>query len=137
MQFDLRERRGIALKSVLVHKSLPKSVTLQVNARVDEIAILHTCAFPSEANEIVGAYEIGFADGTTQRVPLKYGVNIRAIDDLSPTTEAARGAAGTRVCRIRVDHPASEIHSITFSTEHPYAAPMLLAITCLKDAEGK
>jgi hypothetical protein len=94
----------------------------------------------------VGGYEVTFTDGTTDRVALVYGVNIRGIDDRSSATDAtfawtgksSRGtAAGLRLFLWTNSHPEKRIKTITFSTNHPYASPILLGITCLSDTEPK
>ena len=137
---------GVALVGALLSQSLPRSVVLKMDASPRAISFLQATSFRAEVGEEVGAYEIAFADGTKLRVPLQYGVNIRAVDDVATTSDAELAwsgksshgvAAGVRVFTWINPQPDKPIPSITFSTQHPYASPILIGLTCLNNAEAQ
>ena len=122
------------------------SASIEIDASADTVAFLHATIFPAEVGDEVGMYEITFADGSADRVSLTYGTNIRAIDDPASTTNASFGwsgksshgtAAGLRLFLCTNPHPEKRIKTIKFSTNHPFASPILLGLTCLTDTEPK
>jgi hypothetical protein len=146
VQVDLHGQRAVGLGGALLPLALPKKTTVEIDASATTIALLQATIFPAAAGEEVGAYEVVFDDGSTERVALTYGGNIRSIDDPSSTANASiawRGesshgtAVGLRLFLWNNPHPEKRIKRITVSTNHPYASPILLGITCLNDPEGK
>jgi hypothetical protein len=146
VQFDLHTRRAVALNGALLSQSLPRSVDLKFTASPSAIAFLQATAFRADVGDEVGAYEMTYSDGIKLRVPLLYGVNIRAVDDVATTSDAVLAwsgksshgvAVGVRVFMWSNPHPDKPIQSITFSTNHSYASPMLIGLTGLNDAEMK
>jgi hypothetical protein len=139
IHFKLPDHRAIALGGGLNGvRDLPRSITLQIGQPAAQIAFLQAAAFRARGGEQVGAYEIHFADGTSVSVPLNYGLNIRAHDDPAPTMDASLawisnpGGDATENVRLFVwqnPHPLQAIQSITFSTDHAYASPMLIGMT--------
>ena len=146
MRFDLRNPRGIALSGTLLNQPLPKSATIEIDSHASALAMLQMTAFPAAFGDEVGAYDIHFADGSAEHVPLKYGMNIRAADDPGSTSDATLAWSGkssrgissfARVFIWNNPHPDRPIKSITFSTNHAYASPILIGLTCLDSAEVK
>jgi hypothetical protein len=145
-RFDLPQPRGVALGGALLSQSLPRSVMLKMDASPSAIAFLQATSFRTDVGEEVGVYEMTYADRTKLRVPLQYGVSIRAVDDVATTTDAELAwsgkslhgvAIGVRVFTWVNPHPEKPIQSITFSTQHPYASPILIGLTCLNNAEAQ
>ena len=94
----------------------------------------------------MGEYQVTYGPRSLETLPLKYGVNIRAIDDVATTPEAefvssgktSHGLpAGLRVFTWHNPHPERTIANIVFATYHPYASPILLGMTTLNDPEAK
>jgi uncharacterized protein (DUF736 family) len=137
--FNLGQRQtqlGGALAST--ETPLARSVALKLDAPARQLAFLHATSFPAERGEVVGQYEIRYADGSAERIPLKYGENIRALDDPAMAREARASlvkeddAGLTAAARVLVwtnPHPEKPIERVTFSTDHPYASPLLFALT--------
>jgi hypothetical protein len=124
-------------------KPRPATVTLRADSPVAarELAFLHATAFPAAPGEVVGAYEIVYADGSTVPVPLRYGEETRALTDVSSTSAAAAGwtgksAAGVpaalRVLRVPNPNPTKPVAAVRFSTRHPYASPILFGVTMVE-----
>jgi hypothetical protein len=138
---------GVALNGALASESLPQSVAMKLNLKADSIAFLHATSSRAQVGEDVGTYEVTFADGSVERVSLKYGANVRALEDLATTPEAqivavpekAHGlpSVGLRVFIWNNPHPEQTISNITFTTHHPYASPILFGMTILNNAEAK
>jgi hypothetical protein len=116
----------------------PRSVSLTLDQSAEELAILHATEFRAPAGEVVGEYRVAFDDGTSETIELKYGQNIRAVDDLEVTSDASIAcsrvsASGVpEAARLLVwesPRPGNKIVSITLSTKHPYASPILIGLT--------
>lgn len=117
----------------------PRKIKLTTNVSASELAFLHCTGFRASPGAEVGSYEIQYGDGSIERVPLIYGRDIRAWDDIGATANAPSGwfgkpagmNAAVRVLRWANPHADKTIKSITFATEHPYASPALLGLTGL------
>jgi len=70
----------------------PTAVTLPVNARAATLAFLHATGFAVENNALVGMYTIIYADGQKVEIPLRYGREIRALEDNTPTSTLSTAA---------------------------------------------
>lgn len=121
----------------------PRAVTLKCDlpAGATEVAFLQATAFPARAGDVVGEYELVYADGTTSATPLKYGQETRALTDTRGTHAAetawsGRTAAGVpaalRMLRVTNPEPGKTIKAIRFSTDHPYASPILFGVTAVR-----
>jgi hypothetical protein len=119
-----------------------KRVTIKLDAPAGELAFLHATACPATGGggAEVGAYEVAYADGSKETIPLRYGREIRAWNDVSPTPAAPDGWFGQtpngvpvalRVLRWTNPKPKERIASITFTTTHAYASPALFGVTAL------
>ena len=116
------------------------------DAHARELAFLHATAFRAAAGAEVARYEIAYADGMVEKIPLRYGREIRAWDDVAPAVNASDGWFGktksgvpvaVRVFRWTNPHAEKPIKSILLATEHPYASATLFGVTALADAPGK
>jgi hypothetical protein len=135
-----KSERALVLAGALARGEhpLPREVTLQISTRAKHVAFLHATMFPADEGEEVGRYEVRYADGSSERVPLKYGKNIRALDDPRMAREARGAGTGkndaglTVTARVLVwtnPHPDKPIESVTFATDHPYASPALSGLS--------
>ncbi|GIV18696.1 MAG: hypothetical protein KatS3mg023_0447 [Armatimonadota bacterium] len=127
--------------SMLPTKPLPRLVHFPVGRRASALYFLHTTGWQVDRNRLVGNYRILYADNTSETIPLEYGVNICAWDDLSPAYFAkvvwrSQTTDGTPVAlrALRWDnpHPQKTIAAIEFSVTDDMAAPMLFAVTGVK-----
>ena len=124
---------------------LPASITLDVNRKADAIAFLHTTgwasALPALNRELVGRYEIVYADGSRVTQPIEYGRHIRAwTDTVNPSMVMAPGWAGQTKDGLDINVPIFEwvnpkpgvvIKSITLVSEGKAANPTLLGLTLI------
>jgi hypothetical protein len=141
IHFKLPDHRAIVLGGELSGmRELPRSITLQLGQPAQQIAVLQATAFRAKPGEQVGTYGIHFADGSSVSVPLVYGLNIRSLDDANPTLDASLAwignSADDQTSNVRLflwqnPQPQQVIQSITFSTDHAYASPVLLGMTLL------
>jgi hypothetical protein len=139
IRFKVGDRATVLGGALASHDvPLPRSVTFKIAATARKIAFLHATEHPAERGERVGEYAVHYSDGASERVPLTYGLNIRALGDPA----IARDAVGARIAqddagltvaaRVLVwtnPHPDKPVESVTFSTDHPYASPVLLALS--------
>ncbi|GHF29398.1 hypothetical protein HNQ07_000867 [Deinococcus metalli] len=125
-------------------KDLPERATVPVNRRADALAFLHTTGWPGAlAREVIGHYEVAYADGTTLNVPLEYGRNIRAwTDTVTSSMILAPGFAGQTRDGLSVNVPVLEwpnprpdavITSVTLVSDGKNANPALLGLTVIGD----
>jgi len=121
---------------------LPERVNLDLGARADGIAFLHTTGWPHPTDrEPIGRYEIEFADGTRQVQPLEYGRHIRAWTEplvtsmvqapawFGQTKEGLDVALG--VLEWKNPTPGKVIRRVTLVSEGRGANPTLLGLTLL------
>lgn len=126
-------------------RDLPDRVSLDIGARADGLAFLHTTGWPNPSDrEQVGRYEIEFADGTRQVQPLEYGRHIRAWTEplvtsmvqapvwFGQTKEGLDVALG--VLEWRNPMPDKTIKRVTLVSEGKGANPTLLGLTLLGGA---
>jgi hypothetical protein len=122
----------------------PKAVTgIAVGRTGSRLHFLHACAWPAPAGTQVGTYEIHYANGQRQQVPIQYG---RDVLDwwMNQSTEAAsaevvwrgRNNAAPENPQLGLfkttwnnPHPDQEIASIDYRSAMSDAAPFLIAIT--------
>jgi hypothetical protein len=125
-------------------KDLPNRATVEVNRRADALAFLHTTGWPGAlAREVIGHYEVAYADGTTVSVPLEYGRNIRAWTDTVPSSMIlAPGFSGQTRDGLAVNVPVLEwtnpkpdtvIRSVTLVSDGKNANPTLIGLTVIGD----
>ncbi len=122
----------VALTGVLAGQSLPPAVEIAINRKAAELDFLQACEFRAKANDEVATYTVAYADGSSERIVLVYGKNIRAAEDSAATSEAIlAGSNGARLMAWTNPHADKTIRTITFATSHAYASPMLIGLTGL------
>ena len=141
VRFVFEDFRGVALAGALSRQPLPSKATFEIDMRADQVVFLHATLNPAKPGEEVGMYEIMFRDDTIERIPLRYADNIRSLDDSAVTVNAApwseKAPRRLRLMTWTNPRPGRYIRSITFSTKHPYASPMLVGMTAIHAAEAK
>jgi hypothetical protein len=115
--------------------------TLETNVSgAGELAFLHATGFRAPVGTEVARYEIDYTDDSTEKIPLRYGREIRAWDDTAPAIGAPGGwfgqtatgvPAAVRVFRWTNPHPEMPIKAINLATDHAYASATLFAVTAL------
>ncbi|WP_309569817.1 family 20 glycosylhydrolase, partial [Deinococcus sp.] len=125
-------------------KELPERATIDINRRATTLAFLHTTGWPGAlAREVIGHYEIAYADGSTLNIPLEYGRNIRAwTDTVTSSMIPAPGFTGQTRDGLSVNVPVLEwpnakpdtvITSVTLVSEGKNANPTLIGLTLIGD----
>jgi hypothetical protein len=118
----------------------PRQAILPFHARARELDFLHACTFPA-AGPVAAEYDVVYADGRSATVPVRYGKEIAALDDLRSAWFSDRvcrvtGAAGRsyalRLFRWRNPRPSEPIKEIRLKAVDAVAAPMMAAITCVR-----
>ncbi len=116
----------------------PDTVLLPVHARAQWLFFLHATAYAAEDHALVGTYVLHYADGRTLEIPLRYGKEIRALDDDTSAATlstdpvhwgSAAAPLNLRLLRWKNPRPTVEIVGLEFRTDHPYAAPILFGVT--------
>ena len=116
----------------------PNAVLLPVHAHAQWLFFLHAVAYAAEDNARVGAYVLHYADNSSAEIPLRYGREIRALDDDTAAATLstdpvhwgkAAAPLNLRLLRWKNPRPTVEIVSLEFRAEHPYAAPILFGVT--------
>ncbi len=121
---------------------LPTQATVELGRKADALAFLHTTGWPGAvAREVIGRYEIEYADGTKLVQPLEYGRHIRAWTDLLPTSMIpAPGWVGQTADGLDVNvpvlewtnpRPGSVIRRVTLISEGGNANPTLIGLTLI------
>ncbi|GGO29019.1 glycoside hydrolase family 20 zincin-like fold domain-containing protein [Deinococcus humi] len=121
---------------------LPTQATVELERKADAIAFLHTTGWPGAlAREVIGRYEIEYADGSKLALPLEYGRHIRAWTDLLPTSMIpAPGWVGRTADGLDINvpvlewknpKPSSVIKRITLISEGKNANPTLIGLTLI------
>lgn len=123
-------------------KDLPERVTIELGRKADALAFLHTTGWPAPTNrEMIGRYEIRYADGSVLNQPLEYGRHIRAWTDTLPSSMiVAPGWTGKTRDGLDVNVPVLEwtnpkpgvaIQSVTLISEGKGANPTLIGLTLI------
>lgn len=116
----------------------PQTIQMAVNRRVRSLLFVHACAWTDRAGRRVGAYTVRYADGTSEEIPLVYGVNtVSWLDQRSPNgatrTWEGKTADGQKVALLKVQwenpHPTKPIASIELSSAGTEAGPVVVAVS--------
>lgn len=111
----------------------PSAISFPIHARAEKLAFLHAVGFGTQAGTRVGTYTIFYADGKHAEIPLRYGIEIRALDDNADTsfttTPLSWNGLTLRLLRWSNPRPGVEIERIAFRADEPLAAPVLFGVT--------
>ncbi|MFB9992352.1 beta-N-acetylhexosaminidase [Deinococcus oregonensis] len=127
-------------------KDLPERITVELGRKATSIAFLHTTGWPAAtAREVIGRYEVRYADGSMVSQPLEYGRHIRAwTDTLTTSMIPAPAWAGKTKDGLDVAVPVLDwlnpkpdkvISSVTLVSEGKNANLTLIGLTLI--GEGK
>lgn len=120
------------------HVSYPDAARLPVHARAQWLFFLHATAYAAEDSARVGTYVLHYADSRTVEIPLRYGKEIRALDDDTSAATLSTDPVhwgnpaaprSLRLLRWKNPRPTVEIVALEFRADHPYAAPILFGVT--------
>ncbi|AWN21864.1 glycoside hydrolase [Deinococcus irradiatisoli] len=121
---------------------LPTQATVELNRKAGRVAFLHTTGWTTPVNrELVGRYEITYADGSKRVQPLEYGRHIRAWTELTPASMVqAPGWRGQTAEGLDVNlgvldwvnpKPDQVIKSVTLISEGKGGNPTLIGLTLI------
>lgn len=120
--------------------SYPAAVALKVDAKAKELAFLQATGYAVDTGTRVAHYTVIYTDGQKIEIPLRYGEQIRALDDGDSTGYAATpiawnngNALTLRLFRWTNPRPRVAITRIEFRADHPYAGPILFSLTGLPE----
>jgi hypothetical protein len=144
----------IHLKGAHVPKAPEKVEGIKVGEKFDRLHILHTTGYgegsepPVEDGTEIGAYVVHYADGATERLPIRYGEDLRDWwdwPDRPNVTRAKLAWTGTnkaaevygrmiRLFRVEWTNPHSEkeVKIIDFTSKATECDPLLVALTLEK-----
>ncbi|AZI43891.1 glycoside hydrolase [Deinococcus psychrotolerans] len=119
---------------------LPTQATIELNQKAARLAFLHTTGWTTPVNrELIGRYEIAYADGSKIVQPLEYGRHIRAWTELTPSSMVqAPGWRGQTKDGLAVNlgvldwvnpKPDQVIKTVTLISESKQANPTLVGLT--------
>ncbi len=113
----------------------PKSIQLEIGKNATVVDFVQSAGYVTEDGTRIATYQIKYENGSTIDIPIQYGYQNRAFIDSSgtgfsaaPATVRSAGSVTLRRFRWVNPQPKQRIISITFNTDHPYAAPVLFAV---------
>ncbi len=115
------------------------AVSLPVGARAGTLAFVHATALSAPAGTTVAHYSVIYADGKSVEIPLRYGREIRALDDDASSNSYSVSALTwhdnpaqsltVRLYRWTNPRPNVVISRLEFHTDTNTSAPVLFSIT--------
>ena len=131
--------KGDATKSVPSRVVLPDAISLPIGASAGALAFVHATALSAPAGTTVAHYIVSYADGKSIEIPLRYGREIRALDDDTPSNSYSVGALiwrhnpaqllTLRLYRWTNPRPKVIIARIEFYADTDTSAPILFGVT--------
>lgn len=118
--------------------ALPDGIVLPIGSKASTLAFLHACAAGAPRESRAATYTAVYADGRRVEIPLRYGFEISALDDPSPsdalsvTLVPCRPGASNlaaRLYRWTNPRPEVEITQLEFRSDDPHVAPILFSVT--------
>jgi hexosaminidase len=133
----LRGALALPVNGGVTASPLPRSVVLRVNRRARLLAFLHATAYGVATGTRVGTYAVLYADGKKAEIPLRYGYQIRALDDHVPSSSfststvelRAHTPLTLRLFQWRNPRPGVAITSVEFQAKDLLSAPILFSLT--------
>jgi hypothetical protein len=114
-----------------------ESASIPVNEKVERFAFLHTAAWGAQRGEEVAEYVVSYADGTTARVPVRYGFEVRdwwgasepVVGRLAWQEHNGRAQVGVYLFAWQNPQPEKVVSSLRFRSLDTATVPVLLAAT--------
>jgi hexosaminidase len=115
-----------------------KVIGIPVGVKANRLHFLSTTAFGDKDGRKVGEYVVHYADGSSEKVDIVYGVSILAWDAVRPASRVRSAWRGKTLAgdTIRVNtyswenpHPEKVIQSIDLTSTGGQCAPVLIAVT--------
>jgi len=151
VSFKIGEKM-VHLKGIHSPAAPEKVEGIKVGAKLDRLHILHSTGYGNEPavndGTEIGAYVVHYADGTTERVPILYGEDLRdwwvlpdrpAVKRAKVAWEGTNAAAegmGAKIRLYRVEwtnpHPEKEVATIDMLSKGLECDPFLVALTLEK-----
>ena len=136
---------GILLRSVLpllpvANTSpdvLPVAVSFSIKARAGTLLFDHATVCGVENGALVATYTIVYADGKRVQIPLRYGFQIRALDDTTPSDSFSTSAMTLLGSDVPMSYrrlhwtnprPGVPIERLELRTDNLVAAPLLFGV---------
>ncbi len=131
--------RAVGLRGTGTPQNFPDTIKMAVNRKAQTLIFTHAAGVALEPNTLIAAYEVEYADGRKVEIPLRYGREIRALDDVAPS--ASMSVSATTVpyleefsLKVRHllwtnPHPKTSIVSITLRSQSPLAGTLLFGIS--------
>ncbi len=135
--FNDPKNNAPATTSVIVREP-PTQMNISVGKTAARLKFLHSSLANAELNSQIAVYKIRYSDGSQVQIPVRYGREVRALDDKTPsssysaqlvTLDPKFGDAGLRQFEWRNPTPGIVIESIEISQTSQTAALILFAIT--------
>ena len=106
----------------------PDSVTVELGGVAKEVALALTCDVQSKDSAKVGSVELTYRDGTVEKIPLLYGLHVRAVSDDQATFFGIREK--DRTC-LRLPLQGKEVASIRILAEDRFSGLRLDGVTLI------
>lgn len=129
--------KAVALKGTWL-TGAPDEISLTIGESASELTFVHATDVPIADNSLVSGYEILFEGGRKVDIQLRYGQQIRALNDTLPLKDpkasfawswtTAKGKVSLTALTIPFD-AERVIQRIRFYSSQSEAAPLLVAIT--------
>ncbi len=120
------------------HAPTSDAVVFAFKARANTLVFEHACARGAENGAVVAVYTLVYADGKRADIPLRYGYEIRALDDDTAADSFSTDAhtlhvpgASVTLRRLRWINPRPDalLERLEFRALSPVAAPILFGVT--------
>jgi hypothetical protein len=130
--------QALMLRGLGTPPDFPTEVTLPLDRAASTLIFAHSTQIGLEHGTLVATYIVTYANGRTQEIPLRYGREIRALDDAAPSSAMNVSAVETHTAPIPITaralvwdnpRPQTKIKSITLKTVSPLAGTLLFSLT--------
>lgn len=143
VEFIVPNRVPVLMSKLTRGEEFPFRAEMFTNTKAKTLVFLHATNYACRDGATVGRYEVERQDGSIARIPLRYGENIMAYDDISPAADAplmwhgqtkAGRPIGVRALIWDNVYPDVPIRAIRARSQNAAGALMWLSVTGLNDA---
>ena len=111
--------------------TLPREARLPVNRVASKLRFLHTTLAGAETNTTVATYTIRYQDGEIRKIPIRYGREIAAIENLSPSN-----AFSTRALPLSSEYGNGSLHLFEWTNARPESVIESIELTEINPVSG-